>query len=146
MITCTANIFSKVMTILANEAIIAGNIGPAINFWLTRQGQLMISWILSWPYWASKVLIAGPIGLAIITSLAKNVLTLLKSLENPGPYLQIGLGWVLLQRWIFHLVVEAMVYNKSCAAVSCSKIYLPDTCVATSCCVLRPCKGRWSKD
>ena len=45
-----------------------------------------------WSYWASQLSIAGPIGLAIITSLAKNVLTLLKSLENPGPYLQIGLG------------------------------------------------------
>ena len=28
--------FSKLMTILANEVIIAGTIGPAINIWLAR--------------------------------------------------------------------------------------------------------------
>ena len=28
--------FSKVMTILANETIIAGPIGPAINIWLAQ--------------------------------------------------------------------------------------------------------------
>ena len=31
--------FSKFKTILANEVIIAGPVGPAINIWLTRKGQ-----------------------------------------------------------------------------------------------------------
>ena len=34
--------FSKVMTILANEVIIAGPIRPAINIWLAHKGQQMI--------------------------------------------------------------------------------------------------------
>ena len=33
--------FSKVKTILANEVIIAGPIGPAISIWLAQQGQIM---------------------------------------------------------------------------------------------------------
>ena len=67
--------FSKVMTILANEVIIAGPMGPAINIWLARQGQLMI------PYTARR---ASQI-FTIITSLAKIVITFLKGFENPGP-------------------------------------------------------------
>ena len=70
--------FSKVKTILANEVIIAGlprvsnkylagPIGPA-NDPLQHKGSL-----------------AGPFEPAIITTLAKIVLTLLKSLENPHP-------------------------------------------------------------
>ena len=47
--------------------------------------------IISWPYWVSQILIAGPgIGLAIITSLAKIVLTLLRSFEHPDPGSQIS--------------------------------------------------------
>ena len=41
--------------------------------------------IISWPYRASQIVIAGPIGPAIITSLTKIVLTLLKSYKNPPP-------------------------------------------------------------
>ena len=44
----------------------------------------MIPRIISWPYWASQIVIAGPIGPAIISSLVKIVLTLLKLYENPG--------------------------------------------------------------
>ena len=39
-----------------------------------------------WPDRARKGSLAGPIGLAIIISLAKIVITLLKSFENPPPY------------------------------------------------------------
>ena len=76
------------MTILANEVIITGPIGPAINIWLARKGQLMIpcmQGIISWPYWTRQIFIGGPIGPVIITSLAKIVLTLLRSFEHPGP-------------------------------------------------------------
>ena len=71
MFPCTAKDLRKGKTILANEVIIAGSIGPYIS---------------RWPYWATQIFIAGPgIGPAIITSLAKIVITLLKSFENPGP-------------------------------------------------------------
>ena len=66
--------------ILANEVTITGTIGPAISIWLALQGQLRNS--------KAQILIFGPTGPAIITSLAKNVLNLLRSFENPGEH-----GW-----------------------------------------------------
>jgi len=82
--------FCKVMTISANEVIIVGSIGPAINIWLALYWQLMIhavQGIISWPYHASQIFITGPKGPAIISSLARIVITLLKSFENPPPEL-----------------------------------------------------------
>ena len=74
--------------VLANEVVIAGSIRPGINIWLAQKGQLLIpcvQGIISWPYRASQIFIAGPVGPAIITLLAKIVITLLKSFENPPP-------------------------------------------------------------
>jgi len=80
--------FSKVKTILAHVVTIVGPIGPATNIWLARQGQLMIlavQGIISWPPRVSQTLLAGAIVLAIITSLAKIIITLVKSFKNPPP-------------------------------------------------------------
>ena len=52
---------------------------------------------------ASNEYLAGPIGPAIITSLAKTVLTLLKSFENPGPVLSRFI--YLLYIWVVCLSV-----------------------------------------
>ena len=55
---------------------------------ILQTGSLWFPRIISWPYRASQILIAGPIGPAIIISLAKIVLTLLRSFEHPGPVQQ----------------------------------------------------------
>ena len=71
--------------VLANEVVIAGSIRPGINIWLAQKGQLMIpcmQGIISWPYRASQIVIAGPIEPAFYYPI---VLTLLRFFEHPGP-------------------------------------------------------------